>query len=540
MLQTIDTMRGDAIARAKRRLQAMEANAERYDRDLAVFASDCLTIRPKKGGDTLFRLNKVQKRLHLELETQKRETGRVRAIIVKSRQPGISTYIGARYYQRTSRNAGLRAFILTHEQSATDNVFEMVGRFHRNNPHAPVTGAASAKELYFSDLDSGFEVGTAGTKEIGRSYTIQMLHWSEVAFSPNAKGHSAGLLQAIPSAAGTEVVLESTANGIGGLFYNMATAAQRKQGEYKLIFIPWFEHDEYAMEPPADWAPHPALADYAGEHSLEPEQTYWADFKNTELAIAEGEPLDELCWKFHQEYPATVKLAFRAGRKGSFISGDLVFKAREFKAPAQDHAPTVLGVDFATGGDGEGGDSNVIMDRQGRAMGRQIYDRFNDKNTVSVAGRVGAAIDKFKPVMSFFDTGGGGAQVYDILVSRNYDKEKITLVDFGGKPNDERKYANKRAEMWGDFRDWLKDPGGADIPDDDVLDGEITAPMSKPDFHNRTILESKRDMRKRLSFSPDGGDGGALTFAETVHIDAGTSDKVNPLVRRRRKGWQGA
>lgn len=542
--QTVDAMRSDAIARAKRRLQEMEKNARRYDRVFPVFASDCLTIRPKVGGDKLFRLNKVQKRFHATLEEQRRETGRVRVIVVKTRQPGISTYVGGRFYHRTSRNNGLRAFVLTHEQSATDNLFEMVKRFHRHNPHAPVTGASSAKELYFSELDSGFEVGTAGTKEVGRSYTIQMLHWSETAYSPNAIGHAAGLLQAVPAADGTEVVLESTANGIGGLFYNMAYAAFRGQGEYQLVFIPWFEHDEYAMEPPEGWTPYPELAEYIERYELTPEQAYWADWKNTELAIAEGSPVDEFCWKFHQEYPATMDLAFRASRKGAFIRGELVYAARQFTAPPQDHAPLVLGVDFATGGgdsDGEAGDANVIIDRQGRAMGRKIYDRFNDKDAVSVAGKVGAAIDKLKPAMSFFDTGGGGAQVYDILVSRGYDADKITLVDFGGKPNDDRKYANKRAEMYGEGRDWLAAPGGADIPDDDLLESEITAIRGKEDFHGRILLWPKAKIRKEFNFSPDGADAGFLTFAETVHVvDDKASAKINPLKGVKSKGWQGA
>ena len=71
-------------------------------------------------------------------------------------------------------------FILTHSDQATSNLFEMVGRFHEHCPNTirPVTGAASAKELSFSELDSGYKIGTAGNKEVGRSATIQMLHGS--------------------------------------------------------------------------------------------------------------------------------------------------------------------------------------------------------------------------------------------------------------------------------------------------------------------------------------------------------------------------
>ena len=62
----------------------------------------------------------------------------------------------------------------------------------------PSTGAANAKELYFDKLDSGYTVGTAGTKATGRSRTIHLFHGSEVAHWPNARDHFAGVMQAVP------------------------------------------------------------------------------------------------------------------------------------------------------------------------------------------------------------------------------------------------------------------------------------------------------------------------------------------------------
>ncbi len=261
--------------------------------------------------------------------------------------------------------------------------------------------------------------------------------------------------------------------------------------------------------------------------------------KNADLAAADGEPTDDLCWGFQQEYPATAEEAFRASRKGSFISAVDVARARKFKAPDQSHAGIILGCDFATGGDQEGGDANVFIDRQARAAGKHVYDRFRDGNTVSVANRLAAVIDKVKPLWSFLDTGGGGAAVYDILTDRGY--KRMTLVNFGSKATDDRKYANKRAEMWGEMRDWLKDPGGADIPDEDMLDAELTSPKGKEDMNQRVMLRKKAEIRKEVGFSPDGGDGLGLTFAETVHeIDM---SKINPLGGRKRGGagsWMGA
>lgn len=518
-------LRSQAEEAARRRLREIQERRKLYDSDLAAFAADCLTIRPAGGGERLFRFNAVQNRLHTGIEDQLKRTGRVRALVLKARKPGVSTYVEARFYHKTSRNRGRRAFILTHHQGSTDAVFDMAKLFHERNPHAPHTGASSAKELYFDELDSGFEVGTAGTRDIGRGYTIQYFHGSEAAFWPNAEMHGAGILKAVSDVAGTEIIIESTANGASGLFYNMCQAAMRGETDYELIFVPWFEHDEYAVLPPEDWETPSQIADYAALHDLDPAQAYWLFRQNADMAAKLGQPTDEICSLFRQEFPATVEEAFRAGREGSFIPSDLVLKARRFTAPAQDHAPLVLGCDFATGGDGEGGDRNVFIDRQGRAMGRKCFKVFSDRNTVSVASRLAHEIDTLNPAAVFMDTGGGGAQVHDILVDRGYGAV-LVLVDFGSGALDGRKYANRRAEMAGAFREWLADPGGADLPDSDVIDNDVTATGQRPDYHGRTILEAKEKVRARLGQSPDIFDGGILTFAEPVRkVDL---DRIDP------------
>jgi hypothetical protein len=62
--------------------------------------------------------------------------------------------------------------------------------------------------LTFDRLDSGYRVGTAGTRGIGRSSTLQLFHGSEVAFWPFAETHLAGILQAVADRPGTEAVKE--------------------------------------------------------------------------------------------------------------------------------------------------------------------------------------------------------------------------------------------------------------------------------------------------------------------------------------------
>lgn len=516
--ETIEAVR----TKARARVNEIRSNREKYDQDFPTFAADCLKIRPKQGDEMLLRLNAVQKIVHAKAEEQLKRTGKVRLLVLKARQPGVSTYVEGRIYWKTSRQRGRRAFILTHDGDATDNIFEMTERFHANNPHAPKTGASNAKELTFVDLDSGFSVATAGAKGTGRSRTIQYFHGSEVAHWPNAQDHASGALQAVPNLPGTEVWLESTANGIGGLFYNMAQAAIRGVGEFELLFVPWFKHDEYETAAPDDWEPPQKIAFYGTKHGLSRSKLYWCFLKNSELAATEALPGDEICWKFEQEYPATVDEAFRASRRGSFIRGDLVLKARRFDAPDQSNLPLIFGCDIAaTGSEGigneEGGDQNFFIDRQGRAAGRKVHQRFRDKSVVSVANKLQRLIDFHNPVKVFIDAGGGGAQVYDILVSRGYGSI-VVLVNFGSAAEDARIYANKRAEIAGRTRDWLADPGGAQIPDDDALDADMTATKAKANMNQQIVLQSKKDVRKEVGFSPDGFDGLCLTFSERIAV----------------------
>lgn len=280
------------------------ADKVRASVDFEHFAHTRLHIRTKSGQLESFTLNKPQRYLHARLEEQRAKTGRVRALVLKARQQGASTYIGGRFYWKTSHTRGYQCFILTHEQPATDNLFKMVDRYYENDPHHPSTTAANAKELYFNALDSGYSVGTAGTKSVGRSKTIQLLHGSEVAFWPNAAGHFASVVQGVPDLEDTEIILESTANGIGGEFHERWQQAEAGVGDYQAIFIPWFWSEEYARKVPYGFVLNEEEAEYAALHELTLEQMVWRRAKLEELKDPQ---------LFKQEFPACVAAGERVG-----------------------------------------------------------------------------------------------------------------------------------------------------------------------------------------------------------------------------------
>jgi len=109
----------------------------------------------------------------------------------------------------------------------------------------PRANRDSQKELKFESIDSGYAIGTAGAKGTGRSQTVQLLHGSEVAHWPNAAEHAQGLFQAVGDQDNTEIILESTANGIGNFFHQSWVSAEQGSSEFQAIFVPWYWQPEY-------------------------------------------------------------------------------------------------------------------------------------------------------------------------------------------------------------------------------------------------------------------------------------------------------
>ena len=480
--------------------------------DFPHYATKCLKIRTKAGSVEPLVLNEAQRYLHSRLEEQLAKSGKVRALILKGRQQGISTYVGARYYHKVSHRKGRRVFILTHEQDATNNLFGMVERYHEHCPELvkPTTGAANAKELSFPKLDSGYAVGTAGAKAVGRSQTVQYFHGSEVAFWPNAPTHFAGVVQAIPDLPETEVILESTANGVGGEFHERWQQAEAGIGDYIAIFIPWFWQPEYARPVPDDFTLDEEEQEYKQSYGLTDEQMVWRRAKVAELKDPS---------LFKQEYPATAAEAFQMTGHDSFIKPEAVVKAR--KATLEGIGPLVIGAD----------PSRFGKDRFSLAWrrGRKVIKKESKSKLDNVAGAnwIKNVIDADKPDRVFIDVGGQGAGVYDILKSWGSPYSDIVVpIDFGGAPqaydiilpNGEKRPGprNRRAEMWMRSRDWLDEVGGADIPDDDGLQADACSPGYRYDANQYLLIESKEQMMKRGVRSPDEWDAVALTFAEPV------------------------
>jgi hypothetical protein len=202
-------------------------------------------------------------------------------------------------------------------------------------------------------------------------------------------------------------------------------------------------------------------------------------------------------------------------RAGSlqFIDGQRVDEAVARPLTEDPTAPLIMGVDIAR----QGEDQTVIRFRRGLDARSIPAVKFRIPDLMQVASRVMEQVNSHNPDAVFIDGTGIGWGVLDRL--NQLGCPNVSGVDFGARADrtDARdaaaRYANKRAEMWGFMKEWLK---VGSLPDDNDLTADLKAVDYGYDASDAILLERKDDMRRRGLASPDDGDALALTFAYPV------------------------
>lgn len=468
-------------------------------------------MKPKMGTLTSFLLNRAQEYLHKKLEDQLKKTGKIRALILKGRQQGCSTYTEGRFYHKATRFEGKSVFILSHESQTTKKLFRIVERFQENCPEPvrPNLTTQNRQELIFAEMESEYSIGTAGNENVGRGGTIQFFHGSEVAFWENTDGIVTGILQSVPDMNGTEVILESTANGMGNFFYTKCMQALEGSSDYMLVFIPWFWQVEYVKPVPRDFVETDDELKLKKLYKLTDEQIVWRRAKIEEFTTQGKNGI----WKFRQEYPCNAIEAFQSSGS-SLIPSDRIMEARK-RTILDPDAPKILGVD-----PGRNKDRSVLVWKQGRRIPKyRVYTAeetggVDSQWEMRLAGIIARIIDEEGLDKVFIDcTKSYGT--FDRLCEMGYTRIVVAVL-FSESAMESDLYLNKRVEMWINLKLWFE--GEVDVPDDDNFQKDLsTMPEARETSGGIAKLESKDIIIKRFHFSPDIGDAAALTFAYPVH-----------------------
>lgn len=322
---------------------AHKAKLKRLRDDFPYFAKNCLKIRTKEGKLEPFIINPAQQKLNTKIEELKAQKKPIRIIILKARQMGFSTFTEGQLYHRTSFKPLVNSLIVAHKEDASTNLFNMSKLFYEEiqAPLRPMKKASNAKELIFENpetnttkkqqnpgLRSKIKIDTAKNTGAGRSETIHNLHASEVAFWDKAEEVMLGLMQAVPNAPDTMVILESTANGVGGYFYDMWQKAENGENEFVPMFFAWYEHPEYQMPVPKGFTLTSDEVALQTAYNLSNEQIMWRRW-----CIANNCGGDEQLFK--QEYPSNPQEAFITSGRPVFDTNKLMLRLQLIKGTGE-------------------------------------------------------------------------------------------------------------------------------------------------------------------------------------------------------------
>lgn len=313
----------------------------RAAQDTVWWAERFAKIINKSGRKVPLVANAGQRELDRVLEEQRAAGRPMRAIILKARQVGMSTWTQAKLVQRATQRPNYNTVVVAHNRDTGSKLYAIGETIYANLPEdvegiKPPLGQFRRKRfLHFTDAsreawmrgeawpNSTYTVDTAGEYQAGRGGTHQAVHASEVAFWDDIGAKLNALKASVPRDPETMFVIESTANG-GNEFKDMWDDAVAGRGGYAPVFWPWWRDEGYSI-PFLNDAEREAFEvgdpsnPYAEEEpdllrnfDLTPEQLNW---RRHTIADESGGDLRS----FHQEYPACLTSEQRVSTERGII-----------------------------------------------------------------------------------------------------------------------------------------------------------------------------------------------------------------------------
>jgi len=305
-----------------------------------------------------FRPNINQRRFMRELHT--------RNVILKARQLGFTTLIAILWLDHALFNADQRCGIIAHSLDDAEVIFRDKVKFAYYNLPESVRESCplsreTAKELIFSHNNSGIRVSTSM-----RSGTIHRLHISEMGkiaakFPEKAKEIVTGSLPAVPTSG--IAIIESTAEGQEGEFYEIATRAERASQsnrdegitEWRFHFFPWWMEPGYSLDEleTASVVVTPEMHQYfdtiesEGATRLRPGQRAWYMAKLENEFSGDHE-------KMWREMPSSPEECWRRSIEGKFFTKQLAAARASGRITQIPHVSSVLVNTFWDIGAGDG------------------------------------------------------------------------------------------------------------------------------------------------------------------------------------------
>lgn len=275
-----------------------------------------LKVISKAGKLVPFIPNRAQRKLYAVMEKQRELGLPIRIIVLKSRRQGISTGFEAYCFTHAQNEPNRMAFVCAHDTDSSQDLFAMNQIFEKELPEAerrPKKRSSKREIVWEQPHWSRFQVQTAGNISLKRGALIHYLHLSELAFYRNPTEVIASAMNAVPPLPDTAVLIECTANGAAGEFYdrwNSAVDQYARTGgrldDFVPLFFGWLEDPDNTKPVPKGYVWGGMSDDEERLITLgaKPEHLYW---RRWFIHNHCNEDLE----KFHEDYPATPAEAFK-------------------------------------------------------------------------------------------------------------------------------------------------------------------------------------------------------------------------------------
>ena len=296
--------------------------------DPEIWFSTFGVIKDKRGKDIKPKPNTLQKRMFAHYRKCQIEDKPCKMIILKPRQKGASTCAQALTYHHMRKHENLSGSLMGDISGTSDKVFEIYRRYAEYD-HFPWTeeGGSLADGGNLADLiklksKSAYGKETAGSKNAGRSGTIQVGNMTEVAFWPmqGERDPALGYLQSLYDGDNVSlVVADSTPNGPNGWFYRTWV----QDNEWAKIFAAWFEFDDSVIPFNSD----SELQDFKDTMTEDEKEEMERFDVGYEQLHWRRRVLQDKCngdlSKFRQEYPSDPEECFLMSSRPRFHVGNL-------------------------------------------------------------------------------------------------------------------------------------------------------------------------------------------------------------------------
>ena len=240
----------------------IDGEVEKCVRDRRYFMENYYVIRDERGQlRALFPWWEHQETVYEAVESDWKELGCCRRIILKPRQAGSTTWNAALIYHATVFVPNTYSLVMGQDEEVSKEIYQRIIDAFSNTPwwlRPEYMSKQAARQVIFQRNDEhqrDIDPGLGSTLHISNSQrgtgiaigrTVKNILASEVSRWPDPQIWTSDIKPSLnaPDMLG---IMESTAYGRSGLYYNMWRAAEAGKSVWRPLFIPVYKVRKYSM-----------------------------------------------------------------------------------------------------------------------------------------------------------------------------------------------------------------------------------------------------------------------------------------------------